>query len=497
MKTTDSGPTGIGRSGMRVKLIDTRVGLRNSSTRLTFRYGRSCLTHCPQLTLSAQVMAESQLATGYSGDCLPPGWFDKSPDKTYPQQIQEMLDTIEFATVCFADRFQKEDNFFYGWLDVLHQVQQHCRHGKLPLLLGSFAVSLVERAMVDAICRRYEVRFSDAVLDNLLGLQPAAVHRPLDGLYPRDWLPARPLSAVAIRHTVGLSDPLTSNDLCGGGVDDGYPETLEQYVQQTGVRYLKVKVANDLVTDLARLRTIAAVVEATRGQDYRVTLDGNEQYDSVSQCEALISAIQQDSQLATFWSNVLLLEQPLHRGVALQTDVATLGRHRPVIIDESDDGLDSFAKALHLGYRGVSSKNCKGPLKSLLNAGLVWQLNQHHGGGYLMSAEDLCNVGVVPLQSDLCLVATIGLDHVERNGHHYHPGLSYLPEAEQQAALAAHPDLYYRQGPVIRPWLRDGRLQIGSLQTVGFGFDALPDMESMQSPQQWTYASLQPTKEEA
>jgi hypothetical protein len=99
-------------------------------------------------------------------------------------------------------------------------------------------------------------------------------------------------------------------------------------------------------------------------------------------------------------------------------------------------------------------------------------------------------VGVVPVQSDLCLAATLGLDHVERNGHHYHPGLSYLPEAVREAALAAHPDFYTREHGIVAPRIRDGRFDIASLQCPGFGFAIEPDMSTMDAENRWTFASL-------
>ena len=209
-----------------------------------------------------------------------------------------------------------------------------------------------------------------------------------------------------------------------------------------------------------RLRTIAAVVEQHRQSDYRVTLDGNEQYRSAEDFDALIEAIKSDPALQDFWQNTLLIEQPLARDIALLPEhtagIRRLSSEKPVIIDESDESLGSYRQAIALGYRGVSSKNCKGPIKSLLNAGITWRLNQATGRppgrpSYLMSGEDLCCVGIVPLQSDLCLVATLGLEHVERNGHHYHPGLAYLPAASSRPHWRRHPDLYAQyQGRAAR-----------------------------------------------
>ena len=143
-----------------------------------------------------------------------------------------------------------------------------------------------------------------------------------------------------------------------------------------------------------------------------------------------------------------------------------------MIIDESDGELDSYRRALELGYRGVSSKNCKGPIKSLLNAGLTWVRNQQASDAnyyYLMTGEDLCSVGVVPVQSDLCLAATLGLDHVERNGHHYHPGLSYLPEGAAAAGSGGPSRLLWQDRLDHRPSSSRGSLKsvLSSVMVLG------------------------------
>jgi hypothetical protein len=126
-----------------------------------------------------------------------------------------------------------------------------------------------------------------------------------------------------------------------------------------------------------------------------------------------------------------------------------------------------------------------------MNAGLTWLHNARGSSNdYLITGEDLCCVGIVPVQADLCLVATMGLTHVERNGHHYHRGLSYLPTSEQQKALAAHGDFYTERQGVVGPRLNDGKFEIGSLQCIGFGFSIEPDFDSLQTPTEWEFASL-------
>ena len=70
---------------MQLSLKETRVGLLNSTTRIPFRYGKACLTRCPQAIVRVLIEADGKRQAGYSGDCLPPSWFDKSPDKDYAQ----------------------------------------------------------------------------------------------------------------------------------------------------------------------------------------------------------------------------------------------------------------------------------------------------------------------------------------------------------------------------------------------------------------------------
>ena len=79
-----------------------------------------------------------------------------------------------------------------------------------------------------------------------------------------------------------------------------------------------------------------------------------------------------------------------------------------------------------------------------------------------MSGEDLTIQPGLALQQDLALVSLLGLTHLERNGHHYVNGMAGLPQAEQDAFLAAHPDLYEKSHGAVRVRIEDGMLAIGS-----------------------------------
>jgi hypothetical protein len=132
------------------------------------------------------------------------------------------------------------------------------------------------------------------------------------------------------------------------------------------------------------------------------------------------------------------------------------------------------------GYRGVSTKSCKGLYKSVINAVRCARWNAAaRAPAYLMSAEDLTTQAGIGVQQDLALVALLGLEHVERNGHHYVNGMAAVPEHEQHAFLKAHPDLYARTAGAVRLRILEGRLSIGSLACPGYATSVEPDWTTM------------------
>jgi len=215
-------------------------------------------------------------------------------------------------------------------------------------------------------------------------------------------------------------------------------------------------------------------------EPYHVTLDGNEQYETVDAVLELWRALGRTPALGRLVDSILFVEQPIARRTALSCDLGALGAARSVIIDESDADLDAFPRARAQGYRGVSSKSCKGFYKSLINAARCALWNREAGReAFFMSAEDLTTQPGLALQQDLALVSVLGLGHVERNGHHYVRGLAAMAAGEQTAWLAAHPDLYVRDGELARLRITRGRLAIGSLARPGFAAGAEPDWASL------------------
>ena len=176
-------------------------------------------------------------------------------------------------------------------------------------------------------------------------------------------------------------------------------------------------------------------------------------------------------------AKLLYIEQPMPRDITRQSPLGALAR-RDFIIDEADDSYDAFPHARALGYRGISSKSCKGIYKSIVNATRAAKWSGE-GEKFFVTGEDLtCQAGLC-VQQDLALGALIGVTHAERNGHHYVDGFADTPAAEAEAFLAAHPDLYASDGKSVRLSIHDGDLLTGSLTSPGFATGVHPDWSAL------------------
>jgi hypothetical protein len=472
----DVAPPAIVTAAPRLRVREVRLLEREVRLRLPFRFGVVTLTRAPQAFVRARVaLPDGRQAWGAAAEVLAPKWFDKDPALSDADNAEQLRASLRIARGLYTEGGARTA---FGHFAETYQAQRAaCGARHLNPLVAAFGPALLDRAVLDALCRLHGVSFFEAVRANLPGVAPGALLPELAGLDVAAFLAAlRPATTLHARHTVGLVDPITAADQPSGArVDDGLPETLEEVVAAYGHTYFKLKVGGDVAADLARLTAIAGVLDRLPAP-YHVTLDGNEQYESVEAALALWRAMAATPALERLTGSILFIEQPITRARALRQDVGALAAARPVIIDESDAGLEAFVEARARGYRGVSSKGCKGVYKSLLNAARCALWNREGGGGrFFMSAEDLTTQAGLGVQQDLALVALLGLGHVERNGHHYVRGLAALPAAEQAAWLAAHPDLYVRDGDLVRLRIEQGRLALGSLGCVGFAAGAEPD----------------------
>jgi hypothetical protein len=452
---------------------------RDVKLRMPFRFGVVTLTESPQAFARVRIeLEDGRGAWGMAAELLAPKWFDKNLELSNEDNYAQLRLALRLARDAYLGDAARRSAFGHFAAHYRSQIEVGAQHG-LNSLVANYGPALIDRALLDALCRVLGVSFYDAVRANLPGVAPAALLPEFAGFGMDGFLGGlAPAASIAARHTVGLVDAITAAD-AHEAVGDGLPETLEQVVAAYGQRYFKLKVGGKVAEDIERLAAIAAVLDRCP-EAYFASLDGNEQYESIQGVTDLWSRMQADPRLRRLAASILFIEQPINRKYALEKDVSALSRDKPVIIDESDADLDVFPRARALGYAGVSSKTCKGLYKSMINAARCLRWNaEGPTTRYFMSAEDLTLQAGVAVQQDLALVNLLGITHVERNGHHYVNGMADLAEAEQAAFLAAHPDLYERSHGAVRIRIRGGQMDIASLACKGYAAAAEPDWGGM------------------
>jgi hypothetical protein len=443
----------------RLAVRDISLFERPVSFARPFRFGAVTITSAVQVFVRVEIEVEGRgTSVGASAELMAPKWFDKRPQLSPEQTVTELRRSLAIARELYLGRSGFERAFGLHASRLPAQVAA-CGKEDIPPLAACFGAAEIDKAVLDALLRCVGMNFFDGMAANVAGvdarLSPDLANADIAQFLAR----CGRLERVAIRHTVGLDDAIEGK----GGVADAD--------ENGGAHYFKLKLNGDPEHDAARLIRIGKELAALP-HDYRVTLDANEQYADLVGLGALVDRLDRDRALEPIAAKLLYIEQPMPRDIFRQSPVGALAR-RDVIIDEADDSYDAFPAARALGYRGISSKSCKGIYKSVVNAtrAAKWSAG---GAKYFISGEDLtCQAGLA-VQQDLALGALIGVTHAERNGHHYVDGFGDAPAAEAQAFRSSHPDLYRDDRNGIRLSIHGGDLLTGSLTVPGFASGVHP-----------------------
>ncbi len=424
-----------------------------------FRFGAVVINAAAQAFVRAEIEVEGRgTFVGASAELLVPKWFDKRPHLTPEETVGQQRHALLIARELYLGQSGFTTAFALHAACITAQVEA-CAKDDIPPLAAAYGPAEIDKAVLDALLRAAGTNFFDGMAQNIAGLDARLSRDLSDDDIARFLAGRKRLERVAIRHTVGLDDGVEGE----GGVAD--------VRENSGARYFKLKLNGDPEADAARLTRIGEEL-ATLPRGYRVTLDANEQYADLKALGTLVDRLDRDRALSPIAAKLLYIEQPMPRDITKTSPLGVLAK-RDFIIDEADDSYDAFPAGRALGYRGISSKSCKGVYKSMVNAIRAGKWSGH-GQRYFITGEDLtCQAGLA-VQQDLALGALIGVSHAERNGHHYVDGFAETPVAEAETFLAAHPDLYRSDGDKVRLVVHDGDLLTGSLTEPGFATSVHP-----------------------
>ena len=163
---------------------------RDVRLRMPFRFGVVTLTEAPQAFALATIELENgKQSQGAAAELLAPKWFDKNPALTNEDNFEQLRASMRAARSAYLDAGM---NTAFG-------------HSRPTLgLVENYGPALLDRALLDALCRALGISFYEAVKTNVpaIAFRDLNMHAFLSGLKPR--------AEIAARHTVGLVDPITA-----------------------------------------------------------------------------------------------------------------------------------------------------------------------------------------------------------------------------------------------------------------------------------------------
>ena len=319
-----------------------------------FRFGAVVINATPQAFVLVEIEVEGKgRAVGASAEFLVPKWFDKRPHLAPEATVEELRCSLLIARELYLEQRGFDTAFGLHASCIARQVKL-CAKEDIPPLAAAYGPAEIDKAILDALLRASNANFFDGMVQNIAGID-ARLSRDLGDADIAQFLKGRKrLERVAIRHTVGLDDTIEGE----GGVADAK--------ENAGARYFKLKLNGDPAHDAERLIRIGKEF-ARLPYDYKVTLDANEQYADLSALATLVERLDRDKALKPIASKLLYVEQPMPRDITRKSPLGALAK-RDFIVDEADDSYDAFPAARALGYRGISSKSCKGIYKAIINA---------------------------------------------------------------------------------------------------------------------------------
>lgn len=426
------------------RLIDIDIDEHAVILRLPFRYGATTLSRARQAFVSVRVLADGREVIGQASELMAPKWFDKAPGLSDDENVAQLRQALAMVRRRYLNTPESLTAFnLHALHDADHMVEA-ARFGLNGLVAG-FGSALIDKAVIAALCRIEGLSFFDLLRQNRVGLTSATAP-DLAGVDLNRFLRSlAPAQTIVARHTIGVIDALNEADIAPSArLNDGLPESLTAAIDRYGLKAFKIKLTGQESFDLARLRDIASVLDRKAGT-YIATLDGNEQFTDAQDFAAFWDELSADKDLHRLCAATCFVEQPIARSVALDRPLGNMVSRVNFVIDESDEDISSFPRAIAMGYRGVSSKSCKGVYRSLLNRARVATLNGSDSmeiGRYFMSAEDLSAQAGLAVQQDLALAAFIGCPTTERNGHHFGEGRPFSSHQDYAAYQAQYTGLY-------------------------------------------------------
>lgn len=287
----------------------------------------------------------------------------------------------------------------------------------IPDLAIALAVSPLDIALHDAYGRLHSKSSFDCFTHEHVGTDLS--HFLGEEFLGKDFseiIAPKTAPTLFLYHLVGSLDPLSKDDL-NRKIDDGLPETLEDWIRSQQLSHLKIKLTGkELDADVGRVVEIDRIASrAFPTKPFSYSLDFNEACENEDYVIDFLERLERLNREAV--PKIHYIEQPMGRDLRLRKEVTMhrVSRLKPVVIDESLTDLEMLRFAKQQGYSGVAVKACKGISDSILLSAAAKQW------GMKIYVQDLTCIGGSFMASASLASRIQGVTAVEGNGRQYCP----------------------------------------------------------------------------
>ena len=145
---------------------------RDVHLRMPFRFGVVTLTECPQAFVRVRIEDHrGRSSWGKAAELLAPKWFDKNLALSNEQNFEQLRTAVRIAAGLYLGT-RKPESAFDHFAASYDQQFERTSERQLNRLVASFGPALIDRAVLDALCRLRQLSIFEAIRTNLPGIRP-------------------------------------------------------------------------------------------------------------------------------------------------------------------------------------------------------------------------------------------------------------------------------------------------------------------------------------
>ena len=364
-----------------IRIEDIRFSYQDYTYRVPIKFGGTVLDRATILNVNSVVRTvDGRTGKGFGSMPLGNVWAFPSRTMSYDATLGAMKALAErvakITAGCKETGHPIDLNTLLEpeYLKAAAEVSQRLKLDQpIPKLCMLVTASAFDAAVNDAFGKVHRLNCYRTYGPEFMSRDLAHYLTPeFKGEYPSQYVTPDPKPRMPLYHLVGAVDPIFASDI-KKRVNDGLPETLQEWIRYNGLTHMKIKLnGDDLAWDIERVLNVdraATETQKERGvSKWFYSLDFNEKCPNVEYLIDFLRRVKEKTPQG--FERIQYVEQPTARDLKSHREnvMHAAAKLKPVVIDESLTDFESLVLAREMGYTGVALKACKMQSQEMLMA---------------------------------------------------------------------------------------------------------------------------------